>query len=90
MSTAFQDNLEFIAVPQSLSTSGGEPLACNDKWKVLHNIEEVGAVHVWEVDRNCLAEMDVLIVDGMAALNQIHKDRDTKTCKVSFADTYKA
>ena len=54
---------------------------------MLPNIEELGAGQVWEGDENCLAEMNVLVIDGMAVLNQTHKDRDMETCKVSFADT---
>ena len=49
--------------------------------------KETGTAQVQEGDGNCLVEMNVLVIDGMAVLNQIHKDRDMGTCKVSFADT---
>ena len=46
-------NFKFTVVPRSLFTSDGEPLACEDKWKVLHNMDELGAAQVQEGDGNC-------------------------------------
>ena len=55
---------------------------------MLHNIEVLGPAQVWEGDGNCLAEMNVLVIDGKAVLNQMHKDRDMETWKISFIDTW--
>lgn len=80
-------NFEFTVVPPSLLTSDGKPLVCTDKWKVLHNTEELGAAQIRKGVENCLAEMNVLAIDGLAVLNQMHRHRDMETCKVSFTDT---
>ena len=78
-------NFEFSIIPRSLFTSDGEPLACTDKSKVLHCIEELGSLHEDEDQpESNRIETSVLVIDSMAVLNQIHKDKDMETCKVCF------
>ena len=76
-------NFEFTVVPRALFSSNGEPHPCLDKAKLLHHIEELGGIQ--QQDQDLLhgeAELKVLVIDGMAVLNQIHKDKDMETCKV--------
>ena len=70
-------------MPKALFSTDREPLLCTDKVKLVHHIEELGKVHqqndIEAVDEN---EMKVLVIDGMAVLNKIHKSNEMKTCKV--------
>ena len=79
-------NFELSVVPQSLFTLNREPTACTDKSKVLHLIEELGSLPKDQSDESTELnrhESSILIIDGMAVLNQIHKDKVINTCKVS-------
>ena len=81
-------NFEFSVVPRSLFTSDGEPIACTDKSKILHQIEELGSLHEGQSDESTELnqyESSVLIIDGMAVLNQVHKNKVIETCKVSIS-----
>lgn len=80
-------NFEFSVVPRSLFTSDGEPIMCIDKSKILHRIEELGSLHEKHnesIEPNKYELSSILVIDGMAILNQIHKDKDMETCKVSI------
>ena len=72
-------SFEFSVVPKSLFSVDGELLPCNDKAKLMHHIEEMplSGTKVTEPVTD-----SVLIIDGMADVNQIHKDHTMKTCKV--------
>ena len=67
-------NFEFTVVPRSLFTSDGEFAKINGRFSTTL---ELGAAQV-RGDGNGLDEKNVLVIDGMAVLNQIHKIRDTK------------
>ena len=45
-------NFEFSVVLQSLFTSDGEPIVCEDKLKILHHIEELGSLHEDQSDES--------------------------------------
>ena len=79
----FLGNVAFSVVPKALFSTDGEPLLCTNKVKLLHHIQELGKLHqqndIDAVDEN---EMEVLVIDGMAVLNQIHKCNEMKACKV--------
>ena len=64
-------------VPGSLFKSDGDPIACKDKSKIVHHIEEFGSSHEDQSDESIKLneyQPKVLIIGGMTVLNQIHKD----------------
>ena len=70
-------NFELSVVPRSLLTSDGEPIVCTDKSKTLHHIEQLGSLHEDQSDESTEVnqyESSALIIDGMAVINQTHKD----------------
>ena len=76
-------NFEFTVVPRALFTSDGEPHPFLDKAKLLHHIEELGGIRQEYQDLlHGEAELKVLVIDGMAVLNKIHKNKDMENCKV--------
>ena len=76
-------NFEFSVVPKALFTTDGEPLACTDKSKILHHIEDLGKLQQQsQMETSETTGTSVLIIDGIAVLNQITKTSDMKTCKV--------
>ena len=82
-------NFEFSVVPKALFSTDGEPLPCTDKSKILHHIEDLGAINKPTDDDNLTItdvndDNRVIVIDGMAVVNQIHKSSDMKTCKVSL------
>ena len=80
-------NFEFSVVPKALFSPDGEPLPSTDKSKILHQIEELAKQYVdTEVpnDAELHQQNRVLILDGMAVVNQLNKNMKVKTCKVSI------
>ena len=81
-------NFGFSVVLRSSFTSDGELTACTDTSKILHQIEEFGSLHEDQSDESTELkqyESSVLITDGMAVVNRIHKDKVMETCKVSIS-----
>ena len=74
---------EFSVVPRSLFSFDGQPLHCTDKSKVLHLIEEMSTLEDTEAKRP--GQNSVIILDGMAIVNQVNKDKHIKTCEVNFS-----
>ena len=80
-------NFEFSVVPKSLFSYDGQPLTCTDKASILHKIETLSS----KLEENLsfsyqLSEEEdynVVIIDGMAIVNQIVKGKDILTCLVS-------
>ena len=75
-------NYEFSVVPKSLFTVDGQPLACTDKAKLMHHIEELSGS-----TNPCISlvqQNSAIVIDGMAIVNEIVKDKSMKTCKVSL------
>ena len=71
---------EFCVTPKSLFSVDGQLLACNDKLRLIHLIEELGnstlpTSLVNKHDDSCI------INDGMAIVNKIIKDNLMKTCQ---------
>ena len=62
-------NFEFSVVPRALFTSDGEPIACTDKAKILHHIEELGSLE--ESGEENDNDSSVLVIDGMAVLKDL-------------------
>ena len=58
----------------------GEPLLSSDKAKILHAIE-ISSSEEKDVSTPIMTE-PVIILDGMALVNKIHKDEEVKTWKV--------
>ena len=76
-------NYEFAVVPKSIFTPDGQPLHSFDKAKVLHAIESMVKNEETNADETNLdASMTVVIIDGMALANKVHKDKNMKTWKV--------
>ena len=79
-------NYEFTVVPHSMFTDDGQPLLSTDKAKLLHEIEslvtEEPLADVEYMDQNTKS---VIIIDGMALVNRVHKDSDMKTWKVNLS-----
>ena len=77
-------NFEFSVVPKSLFTTDGQLLHSTDKSKVLHHIEDMAnaSTKVCELITTIEETYKVIIIDGMAAVNQVVKTKDMKTCKV--------
>lgn len=81
-------NFEFSVVPKSFFTYDGQPLTCTDKSSILHKIEMLSS----EFDADSLfvppgqlpeeEEYNVVVIDGMALVNQIVKGKDVLTCLV--------
>ena len=71
---------EFGVTPKSFFSVDGQLLACNDKLRLIHLIEELGnstlpTSLVNKHDDSCI------INDGMALVNKIIKDNLMKTCQ---------
>lgn len=76
-------NFEFSVVPKALFSADGIPLACLDKSKLLHGIEELASKG--QTTNGLSGEVEttkVIIIDGMAVVNQTPKTQAVKTCKV--------
>lgn len=73
---------EFSVVPRSLFSFDGQPLPSTDKSKLLHLIEEMSSFENTE-PKLPDAQNSVIILDGMAVVNQVKKDKSIKTCEVS-------
>ena len=75
------------AIPGTLFKSNGDLIACKDKSKIVHHIEEFGSSHKDQSDESIKLneyQSRVLIIDGMTVLNQIHKDLVMETWKGSI------
>ena len=82
-------NFELAIIPKSLFSQDGEPLKCTDKAKVLHHIEEIESncsvkVASYEAMEVTPSTKRVIIVDGMAVVNQVNKNKDMKICRVTI------
>ena len=82
-------NSEFSVVPKSMFGQDGEALLSSDKAKIHHAIESSSSEES-DVDTPILTE-PVIILDGMALVNKVHKDEEVKTWKVfsSFLSKYR-
>ena len=70
---------EFCVTPKSLFSVDGQLLACNDKLRLIHLIEELGNS---TLPTSLVNEHDSCIInDGMAIVNKIIKDNLMKTCQ---------
>ena len=72
------ENYEFCVVPKPLFSVDRQPLACNDKSKLIHLIEELAdsifpTNLVQEHDDSCI------IIDGMTVVNKIAIENLMKT-----------
>lgn len=79
-------NFEFTVVPKALFSSDGEPFPCSDKSKILHQIEQNLKEHDDQMDLQTEfidEQRRVIIIDGMAIVNQLNKNSKVKTCKVT-------
>ena len=78
-------NFEFSVVPKGLFTSDGQPLTCTDKSAVMHAIEKL--VDADQLSNqtivNSTEDYRVIVIDGMAVVNQISKTKDIQSCSVS-------
>lgn len=75
-------NYEFSVVPKSLFSVDGKPLPCTDKSKLMHHIEDLApgtSTKIGSVQQN-----SVIIIDGMAVVNEITKDKTMQTCQVWY------
>ena len=82
--TLFGD-YECSVVPRSIFCHDGTLLPCNNKYKVLHFIEDLIAKNK-EMLVNNLPTVEhelskVVIFDGMALLDRVNKTKDVKTCQ---------
>lgn len=75
-------NFEFSVVPKSLFTNDGEPLTSTDKSVILHLIEDMASAEQTQDDEMETEQSNVIIIDGMAIVNQIKKTPTMNTCKV--------
>ena len=76
------DDYVFSIVPKSLFTEDGVPVACKDKFTVMNILENLENSEVQlpgDAPYN-----SATIIDGMAVVNEIVKDKSMKTCKVLF------
>ena len=76
-------NYESSIVPKSLFSDDGQPLLSTDKAKVLHEIESL----VKEYPHDDVENIDqdtarIIIIDGMALVNRVHKNSNNKEWKV--------
>ena len=75
-------NFEFSVVPKVLLTADGEPMPCMYKAKLLHQIEEsIKKNNETNIPDNMQLHQQhkVLILDGMAVVNQLNKNAKVKT-----------
>ena len=78
-------NYEFSVVPKALFMPDEELLPCTDKARVLHQIEAAAITNnetLVSNDIQLYRQCRILIVDGMAVMNQLNKNIKVKTCKV--------
>ena len=76
-------NYEFSVVPKALFIPDGELLPCTNKTRVLHQIEAEATRNnetLVSDDIQLYQQCSVLIVDGMAVVNQLNKNMKVKTC----------
>ncbi|XP_057308922.1 uncharacterized protein LOC130647177 [Hydractinia symbiolongicarpus] len=81
-------NFEFSVVPKALFSADGIPLACLDKSKLIHGMEELASKG--QTTNGLSGEVEtnkVIIIDGMAVVNQTPKTPAVKTCK-DFASAF--
>ena len=76
------ENLEFTVIPKALLTPDEEALMCSDKSKAMHLIEELQCQR--NGDEEEYIQSDVLLIDEMAAVNQIHKSSTMVACNISI------
>ena len=79
-------NYEFCVVPKSLFSVERQPLASNDKSKLIHLPEELSDS---TLPTNLVKKHDdsCIIIDGIAVVNKVVKDNLMKTCQVCFLFT---
>ena len=79
-------NYEFCVVPKSSFSVEGQPLACNNKSKLIHLIEELADS---TLPTNLVKEHkdSYIITDGIAVVHEVAKDNLTKTYQVWFCLT---
>ena len=76
-------NFEFSVVPKALFTGDGQPLTCTDKSAIMHQIEKfVEPEELCEMMSNLSPGYRVIVIDGMAAVNQVNKTKEMLTCQV--------
>ena len=73
-------NYEFSVVPKSLFTVDGYPLPCTDKAKLMHHVEDLS---VSTNQSTLIQQNSAVVIDGVAVVNEIIKDKSMETCKVS-------
>ena len=76
------ENFEFAVVPKALFTSDGQPLTCTDKSAIMHHIEKLEESN--EMIISSTEDDSIIVIDGMAVVNQVTKTKDMVTCLVSF------
>ena len=80
-------NHEFAVFPKLSFTPDGQPLHSIDKAKVLHATESMVKDKETNADETNLdASVRVIIIDGMALVNKVHKDKNMKTWKVILTE----
>ena len=79
------ENNEFAAVPKSISTSDGQLLHSFDKAKILHAIEAMVKDEETNADETNLdVSARVMIIDGMALVNSVHKEKKNENLEENF------
>lgn len=76
-------NYEFSVVPKSMFTDDGQPLLTTDKSKIMHEIESLVSTSTTTQSMEHDSRK-VIIIDGMALVNKVHKDASMKTWKVTI------
>ena len=72
-------------VPKSMVTTDGEPLPLRDKTKILHENELLLLQeHSNSVDNVNHNSKKVILIDRMALVNSVHKDKDMNTWMVNY------
>jgi hypothetical protein len=70
---------EFSSVPRSLFSNAGEIFLANDKSKIVKTMEGLAEnIRVKELCFN--SKSNIIIIDGMALVHSIKKDKTIKTC----------
>ena len=79
------ENNEFAAVPKSIFTSDGQSLHSFDKAKILHTIETMVKDEETNADETNLdVSTRFMIIDGMALVNSVHKDKKNENLEGNF------
>ena len=76
-------NFEFSVVSKAFFTGDGQPLTCTDKSVIMFKFENFAEPEEFcEILSNLADCYQLIVIDGMAAMNQVNKTKEMLTCQL--------